>query len=130
MLQVSSPAISLSELQSSIQTDNPDLDRLMSGFRQQMHVQTLQEKLRKDFEQLQKVISVLKLQVAVPAPDGAVDEPEAGAVELRNKWQCRLVSALLCRCNAAPSMQHPQLCNQPFTAVCRTSFSRIFAPCL
>jgi hypothetical protein len=130
VLQASSPSISLSELQSSFHSDNPDLERLVSGFRQQMHVQTLQEKLRKDFEQLEKVISVLKLQVTVPAPDGAVNMPEAGAEEQRSKWQRRLVSVFVCRRSSAPSMPPSPPSHQPFTDVCRIRFSRIFALCL
>jgi hypothetical protein len=91
-LQVSSPSISLSELQSSFQTDQPDFERLISGIRQQLHVQTLQEKLQRDSDELARTISALKVQVQVPAR--CFDDehkPGSAAGDDRTEWQRKLV---------------------------------------
>ncbi len=90
-LQAVSPSISLSELESSFQAGNPDLDLLVSSFRQQLHVQTLQQKLRKDSDQLQHVISILKQQVTSQTRDGDGIRVDAATDETHMQWQRRLV---------------------------------------
>jgi hypothetical protein len=90
--QVSSPSISLSELQSSFQTENPDFERLMAGFRQKLHVQTLQEKLQKDSDELARTISALRMQVKVQARAGVEDKCNVGVEEEHIQWQHKLVS--------------------------------------
>jgi hypothetical protein len=85
----------------------------MSGFRQQLHVQTLQEKLQSDNRQLDAAIRALKLQVGVGVTQrAAVDEQfRTGDEEDRAHWQRSLVcfSLLICRHVLAPFvtlMQH------------------------
>ena len=77
-----SPSISLTQLHASFQSDNPDFDRLVCGFRQQLHVQTLQDKLQRDNEQLESAIAHLKRQVHV--------QPCAADEEEHVHWQRQL----------------------------------------
>ena len=85
-----SPSVSLTELHASVQADNPDFERLMSGFRQQLHVQTLQEKLQKDNDQLEQAISHLKQQVQVQVCFDDDDQLDAVIEEERVQWQRKL----------------------------------------
>jgi hypothetical protein len=66
---------------------------VITGFRQQLQVQTLKEQLRKDCEQLQQTISVLKLQVP---SQGCAGDDEAQADASREDgsslWQRRMVN--------------------------------------
>jgi hypothetical protein len=77
----------------------------MSGFRQQLHVQTLQEKLQSDNRQLDAAIRALKQQVG-DTQRAAVDEQfRTGDEEDRAHWQRSLVtffSLLFCRHVFAP----------------------------
>ncbi len=66
---------------------------MITGFRQQLQVQTLKEKLRKDCEQLQHTISVLKLQV--PSQGCAGDDEgqaDASREDGSSLWQRRMVN--------------------------------------
>jgi hypothetical protein len=65
---------------------------VITGFRQQLHVQTLKEKLRKDCEQLQHTISVLKLQVPLQGCAGDEGQVDASREEGSSLWQRRMVN--------------------------------------
>ncbi len=103
-VQVSLPSISLSVLE-ELDGDSPDYQRVMSGFRQQLHVQTLQEKLQSDNRQLDAAIRVLKQQVDV-TQRAAVDEQFPTGDE-EDRAQCHrslvtVLSLLFCRRVFAP----------------------------
>jgi hypothetical protein len=66
----------------------------MSGFRQQLHVQTLQEKLQSDNEQLGAAIRVLRQQVGTTVRVGIDDQFQAGDEEDSAHWQRSMV--LIC----------------------------------
>ena len=64
----------------------------MAGFRQQLHVQTLQEKLQKDSDELARTISALRMQVKVQARAGVEEKSNVGVEEEHIQWQHKLVS--------------------------------------
>jgi hypothetical protein len=116
----------LSELQSSFQSESPDFERVISGFRQQLHVQTLREKLRKDCEQLQHTISVLKLQVPSQGCAGDEDQADASREDGSSLWQRRMVNRF-----PVEFTEHVSRSQRPtyrlLISICRKNFSRIFA---
>jgi hypothetical protein len=133
-LQVSSPSISLSELQSIFEADNPDFERVLLGFRQKLHVHTLQEKLQKDNDDLARTIAALKRHVQSPKGfqdqaqkgDDAKDTFGSAAEEDQMQWQRRMVSFR--RCWLALCTSNCRCCKR-LKLLDRNVFSQNFARC-